>query len=100
MKKLLSVSTSIDQPGLLQNLVEKLATRHISYPPLHRRITNDLRTVETASTETFMAGTLSLNEAADEGDQVARIPFITQFLFTCVQENEDSYRLTWCSSLS
>lgn len=100
MKKLLSVSTSIDQPGLLQNLVEKLATRRISYSPLHQRITKDLRSVETATTETFMAGTLSLNEGLEAGDEVIRIPFITQFLFTCVQENEDSYRLTWCSSLS
>lgn len=100
MKKLFSVSTSIDQPGLLQNLVEKLALRRTYNTPERQRIGNEWHSVETASTETFLAGTLNINEADDLGNQEIHTPFITQFLFTCLQENADSYRLTWCSSLS
>ena len=32
-------------------------------------------------------------------DEVINMPFITRFLFTCIKEKKDSYKLEWSFSL-
>jgi hypothetical protein len=53
--------------------------------------------LETSSTQAYVSGTLSFSD----GNENMNMPFITEFLFTCIKTAKDeSYKLTWASSLS
>lgn len=91
MKQSLHITAIIDHPDFLEDIVEKLALRHnYSYAPQHRN------SFETSSTETYVSGTMVINEQ----DQQINMPFITPFLFTCIKISEDTYSLEWSISMS
>lgn len=96
MKKPLHISTTFDQPGLLEDLIEKLACRRYDLGYGNERMPEGFRALETSSAETYVSGTLSLS--ANEED--INMPFITSFLFTCIKTNDSEYKLKWASSMS
>src|SRR5262245_29114974 len=96
MKKEFYISTTIDQPGLLENLVEKLAYRRNDFGYSKVKMPVNLKAIETSSAETYASGTLAMTDNFEN----LKIPFITSFFFTCVKITEDKYRLTWASSMS
>jgi hypothetical protein len=96
MKNTLHISTSIDQPDLLEDLVEKLAGRRYDIGYGKERMPLNFEALETSTTETYTSGTISFKN----NDEIINMPFITSFLFTCVKGKDDEYRLTWSSSMS
>ncbi len=96
MKKSLHISTTFDQPVLLENLVEKLACRRYDIGYGKERMPVNFEALETSSTETYVSGTIALN---DNGENI-NVPFITSFLFTCIKGKNETYKLTWAYSLS
>ena len=96
MKKTINISTTFDQPGLLEELVEKLACRRYDIGYADEKMPVDFEALETSSTETYASGTVALNEL----DENINMPFITSFLFTCIKGHNNPYKLTWASSLS
>lgn len=96
MNNLLHINTTLDQPDLLESLVEKLAYRRRDIGYGSQLVPRHLRAVETSSTETFISGTI---EIADGGNDI-HLPYITKFFFTCTKANPGTYRLRWESSLS
>ena len=96
MKKSLHITAIIDQPGFLEDIVEKLALRHTSYSYNNRNRPYDRAAFETSSTETYVNGTMVID---DQGQHI-HMPFITSFLFTCVKLTEDTYSLEWGISMS
>lgn len=90
MKKSLQITAIIDHPGFLEDIVEKLASRH-TY-----KLAANNDTVETSSTETYVSGTMAI----EEQEEHINMPFITPFLFTCVKRSEDTYSLEWGISMS
>ncbi|MGZ8556742.1 MAG: hypothetical protein ACXWWC_00335 [Chitinophagaceae bacterium] len=96
MKKDLYISTSFDQPVFLEDFVEKLAYRHYDIGYSNAIVPHDGQALETSSTETYVSGTLALEEKGE----LINMPFITCFLFTCTKAKDESYKLTWSSSLS
>ena len=95
MKKSLHITTIIDQPDFLEDIVEKLALRHTDFGHNHK-LPDNRETLETSSTETYVSGTMEID---DNGQQI-NMPFITSFLFTCVKQSEDTYSLEWGLSMS
>lgn len=93
MKTSLQVMAIIDHPGFLEDIVEKLALRH-TYDQNNKPEGGN--TIETSSTETYVGGTMVIE---DQGEHI-NMPFITPFLFTCVQQSADTYSLEWGLSLS
>jgi len=93
-----NIVATLDQPDLLENLVEKLASRRYDIGYAKEVVPNNWQAIDTSSTETYVSGTLSFTENDD--DTPINIPFITSMLFTCIKGKEDSYRLLWSSSLS
>jgi len=91
MKNSLQITAIIDHPGFLEDIIEKLAMRH-STESSHF----DSTTIETSSTETYVSGTMLI----DDNKEHINMPFITPFLFTCVKRSEDTYSLEWGISLS
>jgi hypothetical protein len=96
MKKELYISASLDQPLLLEKLVERLADRRYDLGYGKEKMPADLIALETSSAETYASGTLSF---VDKEENI-NMPFITRFMFTCTNEGEGRYKLAWSSSLS
>ena len=99
MKNALHITTTVDQPDLLKNLVEKLAWRR--YDTGNNATSQEHREViDTSSTETYISGTIALANETDDPSSRINMPFITCFLFTCKKETKDSYNIEWSISLS
>ncbi len=95
MKKTLHIKATIDEQAFLENMVEKLALRH-NYGGSVKQKNPVSNAIETSSTETYVSGTMAI----ETSDEQINIPFITNFLFTCIKESEDTYSLEWGISLS
>jgi hypothetical protein len=96
MKKELYISTTLDQPALLESLVEKLAWRRYDRGFAKAKMPRNFKGIETSTAETYASGTVAITD----NDEILNIPFITSFLFTCIKGNDDEYKLTWASSMS
>lgn len=93
MKQSLHITAIIDHPGFLEDIVEKLALRH-NYD--YHKTPFDKAQLETSSTETYVSGTMVI----EDKDGHINMPFITPFLFTCIKRSEDTYSLEWGISMS
>ena len=100
MNRVLNITAILDQPELLENLVEKLASRRYDIGYSREIVPQDWQAVETSSTETYISGTLAFSGLMNDDDVSINIPFITSMLFTCIKGTEDDYRLLWGRSLS
>jgi len=96
MKKALHITAILDQPGLLEDMVEKLAYRRYDLGYSNEVVPPPFQAIETSSTETYVSGTVSLAI----NDELIHMPFITNFLFTCTKEKNGDYNLEWGTSLS
>jgi hypothetical protein len=97
MKKNLHLTASVDKPELLEDIIEKLATRRYDTGYGKAQVPKTWQALETSSVETYMSGTVEFdyNET-----QRIRIPFITCFLFSCTKIKDEPYELSWSVSLS
>lgn len=98
MKQSLHIAAFFDEPGFIQNLVERLAYRRYELGYSKENIPRGLKALETSSTETYVSGTMAIN--FEDGQEPINMPFITCFLFTCIKGKTDPYQLIWSSSLS
>jgi len=96
MKKTLHIKAIIDQPAFLEDMVEKLASRHTDISFSKLKMPGNREALETSSTETYVSGTIAIETP---GQQI-NMPFITSFLFTCIKEKGDTYDLEWGVSMS
>lgn len=94
MKKRLEITASFDKPELLECMVEQLAHRKNETSTCGVIVPGSIQSVATSTTETFVSGTV---EVIDK-DEELRIPFITSFIFTCIKESSESYKLNWAIS--
>jgi len=97
MKKALHIAATFDEPELLQNLVEKLAYRRYETGYSQQIVPDGSEALETSSTEAYVSGTITLEDASEE---TIHMPFITCFMFTCVKASDEPYQLCWSFSLS
>lgn len=52
------ISTALDRPGLLENMVEKLAGRHPDYGITELTMPRGLEANDTSSTEAYVSGNI------------------------------------------
>jgi len=97
MKKNLHLTTSVDKPEVLEDIVEKLATRRYDIGYSNAAVPTFLEAIDTSSVESYISGRIEFdyNET-----QRIRIPYITCFLFSCKKKKDDPYDLEWSSSFS
>ena len=101
MNKSLHISTSFDQPGLLENMVKKLLNRRHDYGITSLGMPPGLDAIDSASTEAYVSGTIDFNYLNNESkENFIKMPFITSFHFTCIKTIKNKTRLAWCNSLS
>lgn len=96
MKKDLRVSALVDQPELMEEMVEKLAGRDPDARHGRTVRTGSWQTVETSSVEKYVTGMLKL----DFENESIRIPFISSFIFSCTGDEAHPYKLNWSMALS
>lgn len=97
MKEILKISAALDQPEMLENMVEQLAYRRYDIGFGKEKMPKGLEADETSSTEAYVSGTV---EFSNNGEEPIRIPFITCFIFTCAHGKKEPYKLNWSMSLS
>ena len=97
MKKNLHLTAALDQPELLENMVEKLATRRYDQGYGKARVPKTWQALETSSIEAFVSGVIEF-DYSDE--QRIRIPFITCLVFSCTREKNSAYDLCWSASFN
>jgi hypothetical protein len=98
MKKALHIVTTLDQPELLNSLVEKLARKRYDTGHGDILIPGVAKDLKSSTTETYVSGTVALRVPGSV--ETIHMPFITCFLFTCTRENSRDYKVTWSQSLS
>ena len=96
MNNLIHIAATLDKPELLETMVEQLAYRRIDLGFGHQKVPVDSEALETSSSSIYLSGTVALTE----GTEQLNIPFITNFLFTCVKGENGIYKLAWSTSLS
>lgn len=91
----LAVRVRLEEPGMLQKLVERLARREED-ESLQEFMSNEWGLTLTSSLEGYALGDLVLSTE----QELINSTFDTCFLFTCTKGKESNYRLTWVCSLS
>jgi hypothetical protein len=92
----LAVSVTIDEPGLLRALVEKLAHRRYQIGYSRKAVPPGLIAIDTSSIEAYVSGDLGLTVPFEEFS----LSYCTCFHFTCVRNIEGRNMLSWVNSLS
>lgn len=97
MKKDLHLTASVDKPEVLEDIIERLATRRYDMGYAKALVPASWQAIDSSSVETYISGTVEFdyNET-----QRIRIPYITCFLFSCIKEKNAEYELSWSFSLS
>ena len=97
MKKDLQLKASVDNPGMLESIVEQLATRRYHRYYVATLVPKAWQAMETSSVESYVSGMIDI-----EGKNLVpmHVPFISSFLFSCTKEKNHPYELRWCVSLS
>ena len=97
MKNSIHISALLEQPVLLQEMVERLATCRSDIGYCNEIMPDGWQAIETSSTEAYVNGSVEIWINELEGN---RLPFTTSFFFTCAHTKNDGYKLKWISSLS
>ncbi len=96
MNNSIHITTTLDQPNLLEYMVERLAYRRYDIGYGSQKVPENTEALETSSAMIYLSGTVAV---AEQGEKV-NMPFITSFLFTCIKGSDGVYKLAWSSSLS
>ncbi len=100
MNNALIISASLEEQGLLVEIVERLAAcrKDTGFSPV-KLPSSDLAAIGTSSTEAYVSGVVAIGSAGDDAPPV-QMPFNSSFLFTCIKEKKSRFQLTWALSLS
>ena len=97
MKQKLHLTASVENPDVLESIVEQLATRRYHRYYVATEVPKTFQAMETSSVESYISGMIDI-----EGNNMVpmHVPFISSFLFSCTKEKNHPYELRWCVSLS
>jgi len=96
MNNSIHITAMLDEPELLDFMVERLAYRRTDIGYGNQKVPENTEALETSSTTIYLSGTVGVAEE----DEKVNMPFITSFLFTCIKGTDGIYKLAWSSSLS
>ncbi|MEQ1796800.1 MAG: hypothetical protein ABL872_02540 [Lacibacter sp.] len=96
MNNSIHITAMLDEPELLDFMVERLAYRRTDIGYGNQRVPENTEALETSSATIYLSGTVGVAEE----DEKVNMPFITSFLFTCIKGTDGIYKLAWSSSLS
>lgn len=95
----MNITTTIYEPDLLKDLVEKIASGHKDSGFCEAEVPQDYTALETSCTYAQVLGSFALEDEKRKEHKII-MPFTTSFLFTCTKEKYGLFNLKWSSSLS
>ena len=98
MNNHLNISAVLDEPMLLTEIIEKLASCKQANKFSREIIHPEWKSIHTASTEVFVSGMMAL--AVKNDTAPVSMPFNSNFFFTCTREKKTGFKLEWGLSLS
>src|ERR1043165_9039619 len=99
MNNTLHISILLNQPGLLESMVEKLVSSRLDYGISKFTMPYGLEAINTYSAEAYISGKLEFNLLPNEtGKAYIHMPFITNFHFTCIKPKSNPFQIVWSSS--
>lgn len=96
MKQKLQIKATVENPQMLESIVERLATRHYD-TAVKTVVPKAWQALESSSVESYVSGTIDIK---GKGLQPVHLPYTSSFLFSCTREKKEAYQLRWCISLS
>ena len=90
----IDIIANVEDPCILQLLVETLAESKRGLPFRLRRVHHGWKVIESSSIEARVSGGINFSH-----ERTANIPFVTCFVFTCTK-GKGKYELKWSNSLS
>ena len=97
MNQELQIEAVVEQPQLLEAMVAKLVSQKAARVDTDLLISPpDWKAAEVASAETYASGYVMLD---DEHVHIA-MPFITHFFFSCLKDENGTYKVAWSNSMS
>ena len=98
MNNRLNISAVLDEPILLTEIIEQLASCKKAHPFGREIVHPEWKSISTTTTEVFVSGTVAL--AVKDKMAPVSMPFNSNFLFTCTREKKSGFTLEWGLSLS
>jgi hypothetical protein len=90
----IDIIANVEDPCILQLLVETLAESKPNLPFRLKRVHQGWKALESSSIEARVSGSINFSQ-----EKSVDIPFVTCFLFTCTK-GKGKYELKWSNSLS
>ena len=97
MKKNLHLTATLDQPELLVDIVERLATQRNENSHEIVRVPGEWQVMETSSIEVYASGSVEFDY---NDDQRIRVPFVTCLIFSCTREKNNCCDVCWAASFN
>ena len=92
----IAIIATLEDPDLLQTLVEKLAECNVDIGYSLKQVQPGWKAIDTSSIEVLASVGIHFSHEKDSTNTSS----VTSFLFTCIKATEGSYNLTWSHSLS
>ena len=96
MNNSLLINATLDQPGLLENLVEKLAHRRKDLGYSYEAVPEGWTAIESSTIEAYVSGCMDIQEHKG----YMAMSYTTCFSFSCVKALGGQNTLVWVNSLS
>ena len=97
MKKNLHLTATLDQPELLEDMVERLATLRNENSHELVQVPGEWQVMETSSIEVYASGSVEFDY---NDEQRIRVPFVTCLIFSCTRENNNCCDVCWAASFN
>lgn len=91
----LMIDANVEDPSLLQLLVETLAECNPGFNNSYKKVQRGWRSIKTSTIQTRVHGDITF-----VAKKKKHITYATCFVFTCTKQLKGKYDLTWSSSLS
>ena len=94
-KSKMTIDTNVEDPSLLQLLVETLAECNPGFKNSYKKVQRGWISIKTSTIQTRVHGGISFSSRKNKN-----VRYATCFVFTCIKQRKGKYDLTWSSSLS
>lgn len=92
----IAITATLEEPNLLQILVEKLAECNLDLGYCFKEMQPGWEAIETSTIEVMVSGGIHLSNKK----KLIDTPFVTSFMFTCTKSAKKKFDLTWSYSLN
>jgi len=99
MKNLLNTEVKLKDPATLKHLLELLASEHEDRGYHAIQISEEWLPLEVCCTEAHVMGDILIPINSHNEPDLQKVPFVSNFLFTCIKDKYGLFNLEWSFSM-